>query len=107
MTEYVVLNTVLGMVASGVAMRTISSLSQLRLVASLSASAVVLGLPWDYMALGLGAWAHGDPGPRIFTVPVNDLVLIFLMTFTTSSLVSGFILKQRRSGQATSEEHGK
>ena len=44
----------------------------------------VLAFPWDFFAIWLNVWDYSDPGPRLFSVPVNDLIFIFSCTYFSS-----------------------
>ena len=40
--------------------------------------------PWDFFAIRLGVWTYpSDPGLRIYQVPLNDLIFIWLCSFLT------------------------
>jgi lycopene cyclase domain-containing protein len=42
----------------------------------------VLLYPWDFFAVQLGVWTYPkDPGLRIYGVPLNDSIFIWLCTF--------------------------
>ena len=44
----------------------------------------VIYYPWDFFAIRLGVWTYPtDPGVRIYQVPLNDLVFIWLCSFLT------------------------
>ena len=48
----------------------------------------LMGYPWDFFAIRLGVWSYPqDPGPRLFDVPVNDLVFMWLCTYLTCSVL--------------------
>lgn len=84
---YTLLNAVL-VVAAGVAMALcLSSRRDAVRVLRVAGLLVCIGYPWDFMALQLGAWTHTDPGIRLFTVPLNDLLIVFLMSVVTSSVL--------------------
>lgn len=104
MTRYAILNLVLLGIA-GVAGWSLRSRRQLRLALTVAAFSIVVGYPWDFVAIHLRAWDHRDAGPRFFEVPAHDLILIFLMTFASAALLlrySGIV--ERRSGK-TAPKH--
>ncbi len=42
---------------------------------------MLLGYPWDFFAIHLGVWNYpGNPGYRIYGVPINDLWFMWLCT---------------------------
>ena len=47
-----------------------------------------LAYPWDYFAASLGAWTYEQPGPRLFRVPINDLIFIFFATVLTTAVLA-------------------
>jgi len=48
----------------------------------------VLYYPWDFFAIRMGVWIYPhDPGLRLYQVPVNDLVFIWLCSFLTCCLL--------------------
>jgi lycopene cyclase domain-containing protein len=55
----------------------------------------VLLYPWDFFAVQLGVWTYPrDPGARIYGVPLNDSLFIWLCSFLTSVVL---IRSDRRS----------
>lgn len=51
----------------------------------------LIAFPWDFFAIQFSAWRYpNDPGPRIYGVPVNDLVFIWLCTFLACSVLVAF-----------------
>jgi|GEM_PF-3314343 len=50
---------------------------ELRLTLQVSLYVTALSYPWDFFAITIGAWSYTSPGPRIFSVPINDLLFIF------------------------------
>lgn len=51
----------------------------------------LLYYPWDFFAIRLGVWTYPlSPGLRIYEVPLNDLIFIWLCSFLTCcALVAG------------------
>lgn len=48
----------------------------------------VLAYPWDFFAIHLNVWTYPrDPGPRLHTVPLNDLVFMWLCSLLACSLI--------------------
>lgn len=44
----------------------------------------LVAYPWDFFAIQLGTWTYPrDPGPRLYGVPFNDLIFIWLCTYMT------------------------
>src|SRR4029077_799967 len=63
---------------SGPAHRRWRSLS---LSARIGALLTLVGYPWDFFAIQLGVWAYpSDPGWRLHSVPLNDVVFMWLCT---------------------------
>jgi lycopene cyclase domain-containing protein len=61
----------------------------------------LIGYPWDFFAIQLGVWRYpNDAGLRIYDVPLNDLIFIWLCTYLTCS----FLIAARR-WQAGSQGH--
>lgn len=46
----------------------------------------IISYPWIYFLISLGAWDYSQPGPRLFRVPINDLIFTFLCTLLSGSL---------------------
>ena len=56
----------------------------LTLSARIALLITVIYYPWDFFAIRLGVWMYpADPGVRIYQVPLNDLVFIWLCSFLT------------------------
>jgi lycopene cyclase domain-containing protein len=48
----------------------------------------VLGYPWDFFAIKLGAWGYPKAaGATLYGVPVNDLVFMWICTQLTCSVL--------------------
>jgi lycopene cyclase domain-containing protein len=48
----------------------------------------LLAYPWDFFAIRYRIWRYPvDPGLRIYEVPVNDLIFMWLCTFLACSLL--------------------
>ncbi len=58
----------------------------------ISMIAPLLSFPWLYFGINQKAWSHGDPGLLFMGVPVNEIVLSFMMTFVNAGI---FILSYR------------
>jgi lycopene cyclase domain-containing protein len=57
---------------------------QLRVSARIALLLTVLYYPWDFFAIRMGVWTYPyEPGLRIYQVPFNDLVFIWLCSFLT------------------------
>lgn len=66
-----------------------------------AAFVTVLAYPWDYFAGSLGAWTYENPGARLFSVPINDLVFIFFATIlTTAVLANGRVVRRHTEADA-------
>lgn len=52
----------------------------------ISMVAPLLSFPWLYFGITRKAWAHGDPGPLFMAVPLNEVVLSFIMTFLNAGI---------------------
>lgn len=63
---------------------------QLALSARVAGLLTVLYYPWDFFAIRLGVWTYPtNPGFRIYGVPGNDLVFIWLCSFLTCCVLVG------------------
>ena len=73
-------------------------------VFKLSLLAPPLTFPWLYFGISQRAWAHGDPGPVFMNVPLNELVLTFIMTFVGAGVFTlhfdAIIHEARRSAES-------
>lgn len=105
MNNYVVFNIVFGAIVAASMPFLIRSSAQLRIALLTAAYVTVFAFPWDHFAITHGAWTYPNPGPRLFDVPVNDIIFIFV-----GSLFSAAILDSRgRIGaepQSQSEDGG-
>lgn len=61
----------------------------------------LIGYPWDFFAIQVGVWRYpSDAGLKIYNVPLNDLVFIWLCTY----LACSFLIASHR-WQAGSQGH--
>ncbi len=55
-----------------------------------------LGYPWDFFAGYLHAWGYPtDPGPRLYGVPANDLLFMWLCTYLACNIL--LVADERKS----------
>lgn len=82
----------------------ISNRRQLIRLIKISLLAPPLAFPWLYFGIAQRAWAHGAPGPLFMNVPLNELLLTFLMTFVTGGILlknySAILNESRRGSKA-------
>jgi hypothetical protein len=66
--------------------------------------APLLSFPWLFYGITRESWAHGDPGPILMGVPLNELILAFLMTFVTAGVLlirmPGIVHEARRGTES-------
>jgi lycopene cyclase domain-containing protein len=103
---YTAFDLVVAGLAVGIASLEIRSARRLIAVAQTAAFVVLAGFPWDHFAITCGAWTYSDPGPRIFLVPINDLVFIFFASVLSATVLSSPRLfgPDTRQRQAKPEE---
>ena len=97
--SYSLLNGFLAVLACAALGLFVRSAAQLRTVAQISLVITILGFPWAFFGIRLGAWAHSNPGPTIASVPINEVILGFLISVITSSILtrhSSAILREAR-----------
>lgn len=87
LSTYVVLNFSLLVTAAVVTSLCLSSLRDKLVVLKVSFAVSFLGFPWDFFGIQQKAWAHPDPGPILFGVPLNEMVLSFLMAYITAGIL--------------------
>jgi lycopene cyclase domain-containing protein len=72
---------------------------QVLLSARIALLLTVIYYPWDFFAIRLGVWTYPkDPGLRIYQVPLNDLIFIWLCSFLTCCVLIA-VARWRRSSQ--------
>lgn len=104
MTKYAVLNCFLFGVAGVAVLLCVRSRRQAVAVFRTATTITLLAFPWDHFAIRFGAWAHPDPGPQLFGVPLNDLAMCFACTlFSASMLNHSFDGDARREAEAERE----
>jgi len=86
LSEYSLMNLVAVFLAAIVAVFLRKRRRILRII-KLSLLAPALSFPWLYFGINQKAWAHGDAGPVFMSVPINELVLAFLMTFVNGGVL--------------------
>ncbi len=58
------------------------------LAARISTLMMCIVYPWDFVAIHLGLWTYGASiGPTLFDVPLNDLLLTWLCSYLTTSVL--------------------
>jgi hypothetical protein len=103
--SYLLFNCLYALIVAAILGFTIRSRDALRLLLRVASALTLISYPWDFFAIHFKAWRHPNPNPAIFTVPVNDLVFIFLCT-----LVSGAVfryLADRGSANSDCEPYAK
>jgi hypothetical protein len=103
--SYLLFNCIYALIVVVILGLAVRSLDVLRLLLRVASALTLISYPWDFFAIHFKAWRHPNPNPAIFTVPVNDLVFIFLCT-----LVSGTVfryLADRRSTNPNCEPYAK
>jgi len=81
----------------------------LLLAARVALLITVILYPWDFFAIRLGAWSYpAYPGRRLYGVPLNDLVFIWLCSYLACVLLLRFDRRRsQRERHAESEQpHG-
>jgi lycopene cyclase domain-containing protein len=69
----------------------------LRISIRVSFLMAVIAYPWDFFAIHHNVWAYpNDPGPRLYDVPLNDLVFIWICTQLASSVLLAVIGREAR-----------
>lgn len=105
MATYSVFNTAIFILAGVVAFAFTRDRRSFLANVRVSLLVVLLGLPWDFFAIENGIWIYPrDPGPRIFTVPLNDLWFMFSCSLITATLIARFCLTTHAGGHAKPEE---
>jgi lycopene cyclase domain-containing protein len=67
----------------------------LRISTRISFMMAALAYPWDFFAIHLNIWAYPkDPGPKLYDVPVNDLVFIWMCTQLASGVLLAIVRRQ-------------
>lgn len=103
MTEYLFMNVVALLIAVLFALR-LKNWRQIQSALKIALLATILAYPWLYFGIAQHAWGHGDPGPVLFGVPLNELILAFIMTFANASAllaVVGSVLQRPARGAET------
>lgn len=81
----------------------------LTVASRISLKMVLIAYPWDFFAIRYRVWRYPtDPGLKIYDVPVNDLLFIWICTYLACTLLSAFgrweSARQRHSkSESTSE----
>jgi lycopene cyclase domain-containing protein len=80
---------------------------QTLLAARIALLLTVIYYPWDFFAIRLGVWTYPkDPGLRIYQVPLNDLIFIWLCSFLTCCVLIA-VARWRRGGQGEGDSERK
>lgn len=106
MNNYFLVNLVALPFAIAVALLVFNKRQLIRLL-KISLLAPPLAFPWLYFGISQKAWAHGDPGPLFMNVPLNELLLTFLMTFVNGGiLLKNYSAILHESGGGTKAKDG-
>jgi len=97
MTDYTIFNIVWFTVSLSTAWLFTRDRRKIARIVRMSAVVVLLSFPWDCLAVAKRAWDYGTPGPRLFGVPLNDLLFIF-----SCSAFSGSLLLSQAIGRSNS-----
>lgn len=85
-------------------------LRKLLLSARIAFLLTVIYYPWDFFAIRLGVWKYPrDPGFKIYEVPLNDLVFIWLCSFLACSVLivaDGWRTRSQSQRNTESKEAG-
>lgn len=54
----------------------------------------VLAFPWDFFAIQTRAWSYPIPHATVWSVPVNDLVFIFIASVISAGLLSRYVMPE-------------
>jgi uncharacterized membrane protein YoaT (DUF817 family) len=74
------------------------------LAARIGVLIALFGFPWDFFAIRLGAWRYPNPpGAMIRSVPLNDLVLMWLCTYFATTV----LIRAETWGDGGRERHPK
>lgn len=89
MSTYTLYNLCLVLVVVGGALMLVHIPTRFRHLvrcARIATLVAIFSFPWDYFAIGTGVWSYPEnPGPRLYGVPVNDMIFLWLCTFFTTS----------------------
>lgn len=107
-STYVVLNISLLVTAAVVTSHCLRSTRDRLLVLKVSLAVSFLGFPWDFFGIQQKAWAHPAPGPILFGVPLNEIVLSFLMAYITAGILLNNSVRifKEAGGYANAEDGG-
>lgn len=87
MNNYVFFNIVFAAIVVASLPLFIRSAARLRIVLQTATYVTVLAFPWDHFAITLGAWTYSNPGLRLFDVPINDLIFIFVGSLFSAAVL--------------------
>jgi|KBSSwiStaDraftv2_1062776.scaffolds.fasta_scaffold327550_1 lycopene cyclase domain-containing protein len=78
---------------------------KLLLAARIAVLLTVLGYPWDFFAIQLGAWTHPNfKGWRLYGVPLNDSIFTWLFSYLACVAILRFDRrKSHRNTESQSE----
>jgi hypothetical protein len=104
MSRYTIFNLVLAAIlipTSIYLLNQASCLRKFKVAHRIAAKLALFAYSWDFFAIQLGAWRYPkDPGPKLYGVPLNDLVLIWICSQFSVALFIVIIERQRlRDGQ--------
>lgn len=69
----------------------------LRISTRISFLMAVIAYPWDYFAIHHNVWAYpNNPGFKLYDVPLNDLIFIWICTQLASSVLLAIV--RRKAG---------
>ena len=109
MSRYSILNLVLGTIlvpASLLLLRHTKCENKFGIAQKIGAKLALFAFPWDFFAIQLGAWRYpNDPGPELYGVPINDLVLIWICSQFSVTVFIVLIERQRLRDGHPEREH--
>lgn len=76
----------------------VSRRRNLTLSARIALLVTLIAYPWDFFAIRAGIWRYPNhPGLRIYDVPLNDLIFIWLCTHLACSFLIAFSRRESNS----------
>lgn len=92
MTNYTVFNFVWFAISVSVVWLLMRDRRRMGRIMRMATVVVLLSFPWDYLAVTTRTWDYGAPGPRLFGVPLNDMLFIFSCSAFAGSLLLSLVI---------------
>jgi lycopene cyclase domain-containing protein len=105
MSRFTIFNAIFTLIVAVILAVFLRSRREFRVTLQVALYVTALSYPWDFFAITIGAWDYTSPGPRIFSVPINDLVFIFSASAFSAGIFARSVLRRDAKTESEHRRH--